>query len=113
MDYGYLVRALVALLLAAFMWSLARGARDRPHRRRGLELAAGALIAFAAFNGALAADVAIGPLQIAVAVVGLLLFAGAALFLILSYYTGEMRDQRDRIAEAAREYRERRAKDDR
>ena len=110
---GYLVRALFALLFAALMWGQARAARDRPHRRRGFQLAVGALIAFAAFNGALAADIAIGPLQIAVAFVGLLLFAGAALSLIVSYYAGEMRDQRDRIAEAAREYRERRAKDDR
>ena len=110
--YGYLVRALIALLFAVFMWSQARAARDRPHRRRGFELAVGALIAFAAFNGALAADIAIGPLQIAIAVLGLLLFAGAAVSLTLSYYAGEMRDQRDRIAEAAREYRERRARDD-
>ena len=110
---GYLVRALIALLFAALMWAQARAARDRPHRRRGFELAVGALIAFAAFNGALAADIAIGPLQIAIAVLGLLLFAGAAVSLTLSYYAGEMRDQRDRIAEAAREYHERRARDDR
>jgi hypothetical protein len=110
---GYLVRTLIALLFAALMWAQARAARDRPHRRRAFELAAGALIAFAAFNGVQAAGIVIGPLQIAIAVVGLLLFAGAAVSLILSYYAGEMRDQRDRIAEAAREYRERRARDDR
>jgi hypothetical protein len=110
---GYVIRVLVALLFAAFMWAQARAARGRPHRKRAFELLTGALLAFAGFNSMLAADVVIGPLQITVAVIGLALFVGAIVSLVLSFGAGELRDQRDRIAAAAREYRERREERDR
>ncbi|HEX9438260.1 MAG TPA: hypothetical protein VF909_01210 [Roseiflexaceae bacterium] len=45
-----IVRALVALVLAALLWAQARGSRERPHRRRSFELSAGALLAFAAYG---------------------------------------------------------------
>ena len=37
---GYLTRALVALLLAVFLYLQARAVSDRPHRRRMFQLAA-------------------------------------------------------------------------
>jgi hypothetical protein len=104
---GYLVRALVALLFAALLWSQSRAAHDRPHRRRAFALAAGALVVLAAFNGALAADATIGPLQIAVAMVAVALLIAAVVSLALSFGAGEMRDWRGRLAEQAREYEER------
>ena len=97
------VRVAVALLLAALLWAQARRASDRPRRRRAFELAAGALLALAAFNGAL---------QIAVAAVGVALLIAALIALIGSFRSGEMHSQRDRIAAAAQEYRERRAEND-
>ncbi|HEX9439539.1 MAG TPA: hypothetical protein VF909_07655 [Roseiflexaceae bacterium] len=105
---GYLIRVLVALALAGFLWAQARRVRDRPHRRRAFELGAAALLALAAYNGTLVAGVAAGPLQVAVAVVGVALFFGAVVSLLLSLRGGELREQRDQIAAAAREYRERR-----
>jgi hypothetical protein len=109
---GYLVRALIALVFAALLWAQARAAGGKPHRRRAYELAAGALLVFAASNGALAAGVEAGPLQIAIAFVGVALMIGAGVELARSMYAGEMREQRDRIAEAAKEYRERRTTND-
>ena len=105
---GYVVRALVALLLAALLWAQARGARALPYRRRSFEFAAGALVAFAAYNGALAAGLGSGPIQVAVLVAGVGLLAAAAVALAQSMRAGETREQRDRVAAAAREYRERR-----
>jgi hypothetical protein len=102
-----LVRVLVALLLAAFLYFQARALTDRPHRRRAFQLAAAALLALAGYNVALAAGVAPGPLQIAIAVIGAALFVGALASLLLSLSAGEARDQREQIARAAREYRER------
>lgn len=104
-----LIRALVALLFAAYLWAQARALPERTHRRQAFEMAAGALLAFAAFNGSLAAGATIGPLQLVIAAAGLALLAGAAIALVHSLSSGEMREQRDRIAAAAREYRERRA----
>src|SRR6266545_4923000 len=98
-----IVRALVALVLAALLW-----ARERPHRRRSFELAAGALLAFAAFNGALSAGIGAGALQIALVGVGMLLLLGAIVAFLSSFRSGEMSDAHDRIAAAAREYHARR-----
>jgi hypothetical protein len=107
---GYLVRALVALLLAALLWAQARSAAGKPHRRRAYEMAAGALVAFAAYNATLAAGIVAGAVQIAVVVLGAALLAGAAISLAQSMYAGEMREQRDKAAAAAEEYRERHTK---
>lgn len=109
---GYIIRALVALVFAALLWAQARAAGGKPHRRRAYELAAGALLAFAGFNGALAAGVEAGAIQIAVVLVGVALMVGAGVELARSMYAGEMREQRERIAEAAKEYRERRTMND-
>ncbi len=103
-----LIRVAVALLLAALLWALARRASDRPRRRRAFELATGALLALAAFNGSLAAGAKIGTLQMVVAAVGVALLIAALIALIDSFRSGEMRGQRDRVAAAAQEYRERR-----
>lgn len=105
---GYLVRALVALLLAVFLFLQARSLGARPHRRRAFQLAGAGLLAFVAYNGALAAGAAIGPLQIAIAAIGVALFIGSIASLLFSLNAGEMRDQRAQIAAAAREYREKR-----
>jgi hypothetical protein len=109
---GYLTRALVALLLAAFLFFQARATSGQPHRRRAFLLAAAALLTFAGYNGALAAGAAIGPLQVGLAIAGMALFVGAVASLVLSWSAGELRAQRDRIAAAAREYRERRSENE-
>jgi len=105
---GYLVRALVALLLAVFLYIQARSLRDRPHRRRAFQLAAAALLFLVGFNAALAVGAEIGALQFAVAAIGVALFIGAATSLLLSFSAGEMRQQRERVAAATREYRKQR-----
>ena len=105
---GFILRMIVALLFAAYLWAQARAVRDRPHRRRAFELAAGALLAFAAFNGMLAAGATVGPIELLFAAVGLGLFVASVVSVVLSLRGGEMRDQSDQIAAAAREYRARR-----
>jgi hypothetical protein len=62
----------------------------------------------AAYNGALLLDVAAGSLQIGLAIAGMALFVGAIVSLLLSFSAGELRGERERIAAAAREYREQR-----
>jgi hypothetical protein len=104
----YITRALVALVLAALLWAQARRARERPNRRRSFELSAGALLAFAAFNGALSVGIGAGALQIALVGVGMLLLLGAIVAFLSSFRSGEMSDAHDRIAAAAREYHARR-----
>jgi hypothetical protein len=105
---GYLVRALIALLLAIFLFVQARAAAAQPHRRRAFWLGAAALLMLAAYNGALAIDETTGPLQIGLAIAGVSLFAGAVVSLVLSFSSGELRGERARIATAAREFREQR-----
>jgi hypothetical protein len=105
---GYLTRALVALLLAAVLFFQARGAAAQPHRRRAFRLGGAALLMLAAYNGALALDARAGPLQTGLAIAGMALFAGAIVSLALSFSAGELRGERERIAAAAREFREQR-----
>jgi len=90
----------------------ARVTIGQPHRRRAFMLAAVALLAFVAYNGVLAAGAAVGALPVAFAIGGLALFVGSVVSLVLSWSAGELRGERDRIAAAAREYREQRAKKD-
>lgn len=104
----FVIRVIVILLVAGLLWMQARAARDQPHRRRGFELAAAALLTFAVFTGSLGVSQEIGVLQYVVGIAGLVLFAGAVVSLVLSLQSGEMRAQRDRMNAAAKEYRERR-----
>lgn len=103
-----IVRALVALVLAGLLWMQVRSAASQPHRQRAYKLAAGAMVAFAGYNGVLAAGLAAGPLQLALVLVGVALIVLAGAELARSYFSGELRAQRDQINAAAREYRERR-----
>ena len=105
---GYLVRALVALALAAFLWAQSRGLRERPGRRRAFELAAAALLAVAGLNGSLALGAELGWLQALLTIASIALFVAAVATLVMSLRAGEATDQRERIADAAREYRDRR-----
>jgi len=107
-----IIRVVVALLLAALLWAQARKLGAQPRRRRAFELAAGALLALAAFNGGLAAGAEVGMLQLVVAAVGAALLIAAIIAFIDSFRSGEMQSQRDRIAAAAQEYRESRNKND-
>jgi hypothetical protein len=109
---GYVIRALVALVFAALLWAQGRAAGGRPHRRRAFELAAGGMLAFAGYNGALVAGAGASSIQVAVLLVGGVLLVLAAAELARSFFAGEMRDQGDRVAKAAQEYRERRAPND-
>jgi drug/metabolite transporter (DMT)-like permease len=102
------VRMLVALLLAVFLFFQARGAAAQPQRQRAFWLGAAALLMLAAYNGALVLNATSEPLQIGLAVAGMALFVGAIVSLVLSFSSGELRGERERIATAAREYRERR-----
>lgn len=105
-----MIRVLVTLLIAALLWAQARASRQQPHRRRGFELAAAALLALAAFNGTVAAEGQLGPLQIVIGLAGMALLIGAVVSIALSYRAGEMRGQRDQIAAAAQEYRDQHSK---
>jgi drug/metabolite transporter (DMT)-like permease len=107
-NYG--VRMLVALVMAVFLVFQARGASMQPHRRRAFWLGAAALLMLAAYNGTLVLNETPGPLQTGLAIAGMALFAGAIVSLVLSFSSGELRGERDRIAIAAREFRERREK---
>ncbi len=108
---SFLVRVLFALALAAFLWVQARGVRAQPRRRLAFELAAGALLAFAALNGGLAAGLDYSWLQLGLGVIGSALFVGAIAALLSSLSRGEAAAERDQIAAAAREYRARRERD--
>jgi drug/metabolite transporter (DMT)-like permease len=105
-NYG--VRALIALLLAVFLFVQSRGAAAQPQRRRAFWLGAAALLMLAAYNGTLLLDATPGPLQTGLAVAGMALFVGAVVSLVLSFSSGELRGERERIAAAAREFREQR-----
>jgi len=105
---GYGVRALVALVLAAFLVFQARGAAGQPHRRRAFWLGVAALLMLAVYNGTLVLNATPGLLQTALAIAGLALFAGAIVSLVISFSSGELRGERERIATAAREFREQR-----
>ena len=109
---GYLTRALVALLLAVFLFFQARSAAAQPQRRRAFRLGAVALLMLAAYNGTLVLDESTGPLQIGLAIAGMALFIGAIVSMVLSFSSGELRGERERIATAAREFRERRTTTD-
>jgi hypothetical protein len=105
---SYLIRVLVALLLAVFLFVQSRGAAAQPHRQRAFRLGAAALLLLAAYNGAMTLDATNGPLQIGLAIAGMALFIGAIVSLLLSFRSGELRGERARIADAAREFREQR-----
>jgi drug/metabolite transporter (DMT)-like permease len=110
---GYSVRMLVALLLGVFLVFQARGAVGQPHRRRAFWLGAAALLMLAAYNGTLVLNATPGPLHAGLAIAGMALFVGAIVSLVISLSSGELRGERERIATAAREYRERRTPTDR
>jgi hypothetical protein len=103
---GSIIRALVALLLAAIFWMQARGARGQPRRKRAFELLAAACLVFAALLGSTAAGVAFAVLSSGLLVVAIALIVAAVLSLLASFRAGEMRGQIDRVAQAAKEYRE-------
>jgi hypothetical protein len=106
------IRALIALLLAIVFWVQARGVRGQPKRKRAFELLGGASLAFAVLLGLAAAGVADALLTIALLAVAFALMIAAIFSLLTSFSGGEMRGQSDRIAQAAREYREKRNIDD-
>ncbi|HJZ49991.1 MAG TPA: hypothetical protein VKE41_22605 [Roseiflexaceae bacterium] len=112
MMEGYVVRALIALLLAVFLFVRARATTEQPHRRRAFILAAAALLAFVAYNGTLAAGGTVGPLQVGLAIAGMALFVGSIVSLLFSWRYGELRGEREQLAAAVREYREQHAKHD-
>jgi small-conductance mechanosensitive channel len=105
----YLIRMLIALLLAVFLLAQARAVRGQPHRRRAFALAAAALLAFAAFNGTLATGMALGRLPLLLAALGALLLIGAVVSLAVSLRRGEIRQQSAQIAGYMREFREQRS----
>jgi drug/metabolite transporter (DMT)-like permease len=107
-----IVRALAALVFAGLLWMQSRGVREQPRRRRAFELAAGALLALAALQFSLAAGVMFVPLLYATIAVGLVLLVAAVVAYISSFRDGEMRGQAERVADAVREYRERRTTND-
>src|SRR4029453_15685158 len=110
---GTIIRALVALLLAAIFWRRARGARGQPKRRRAFELVAAACLVFATLLGLTAAGVAYTPISIAFMAVAVALVGAAALSLLASFRGGEMGGQGDQIAQGPKENRERRGQGER
>jgi hypothetical protein len=109
---GFLVRAIVALVFAGLLWMQGRAAFEQPRRRRAFELAAGALLALAALQLSLAAGMTFEPLLYTISLVGLALLAGAIVSYISSFRAGEMRGQGERVAKAAREYREKQTRNE-
>jgi len=103
------LRALVALVLAALLWSQARLSADRPLRQRGFNYAAGALLVLAAFNATLALGISNSVVLIGFVVVGVLLIVVALISLVGSFRSGEMKNQQERIAAATKEFRERKS----
>ena len=112
MGDGALIRALVALVFAGLLWAQARAVRGQPRRRRAFELAAGALLLLAALQFSLGAGVTFAPLLYLSAAGALALLVAAIGALVASWRGGEMRGQSDKIAAAAKEYREKRTRND-
>ena len=100
------IRALIALLLALVFWIQARGVRDQPKRRRAFELLGAACLVFAALLGSAAAGIAYTLLTTALLAIAIGLMVAAISSLLAAFRAGEMRSQADRIAQAAKEYRE-------
>src|SRR5262245_9464398 len=105
---GSIIRAIVALLLAAMFWMQARGARGQPKRKRAFELVGAACLVFAALLGLTAAGLAFAALSGGLLVMAFALVVAAVFSLLASFRSGEMRGQADQVAQAAKEYRERR-----
>lgn len=105
---SYWVRALVALVLAAVLWMQARGVAGWARRERAFQLATGALLAFAALNATFALSIVADVLQFGLSLLGVGLFIGAIALLLLSLRDPQASAQREKFADAAREYRERR-----
>lgn len=102
----FIGRGLIALALAVLLWVQTRKmAPDLRHRRRAFELTAAALLSFAILNGSLALGAEVGRFHIVVTILGGVLLLTAFVAFVISWRAGEMKIQRDRIAEAAREYR--------
>ena len=108
---SYWARALVALVLAGFLWMQARGVPGRPKRQRAFQLAAAALLVFSALNASLALGFAYEALQVALGIGGTALFVAALVALFGSVRAGEAAEQREKISAAAREYREQRERE--
>jgi hypothetical protein len=109
---GSVIRALIALLLAVVFWMQARGVRDQPKRKRAFELLGAACLVFASLIGSAAVGIAYTLLTTALLAIAIGLMIAAVLSLLASFRAGEMRSQVDRIAEAAKEYREKRTMND-
>ena len=109
---GSIIRALVALLLALVFWMQARGVRGQPKRKRAFELLSAACLVFAALLGSAVVGLSYSLLTAALLAIAIGLMVAAVLSLLGSFRSGEMRSQADRIAEAAKEYRERRTTND-
>jgi hypothetical protein len=107
-----IIRALVALLLAVVFWMQARGVRDQPKRKRAFELFGAACLVIAALLGSAAAGIAYTLVTTALLAIAIGLMIAAVISLLTSFRTGEMRSQADRVAEAAKEYREKRTMND-
>ena len=102
------VRAGVALLFAVLLFWQARGAAAAPYRKRGYELAGGALLAFAGFNASLAFAPEPQLPQLFLAALGAGMFIGAVIFLIRSFSGAEGQQEGKRFNEEMRRFREER-----
>jgi hypothetical protein len=107
-----IIRALIALVLAVAFWMQARGVRDQPKRKRAFELFGAACLAFAALLGSAALGIAYTLLTAALLAIAIGLMVAAVVSLLAAFRGGEMRGQAERIAEAAKEYREKRTMND-
>lgn len=108
---NYWVRVLIALLLGGFLLVQARSVGNWPRRQRAFQLAAAAMVAFALLNANLALGFNSETFQLVIGILGTALFIGAIASLVLSLRDGEAREQRTKIEDAAREFREQRARE--
>lgn len=106
-----LMRALVALLIAAALYWQSRKLAARPHQRRTYQFAAAAILLVAALNGALAAGLQGLALQLGVGSAAMLLLLGAAISFLRAFRAGELRADAHQAAAMAKEYRERRERE--
>lgn len=108
MSTVFIIRIGIALLIAAVLFMQSRGLQAQPHRKRAFQLGAAALLAFVGFNVLLGLGATLGFFEGFLALAGIGLFAGAALSLVLSLRSGERSQDRAKIEQAAREFRQER-----
>jgi len=108
MDAMFIIRVLIALVIAFILFYQARQLVGQPNRKRAFILGGVALLCFTVFNASISLGVELGILQQLAALAGMLLVVGSAISLVLSLRNGEHRGDGERATAQAKAFTEER-----